>query len=187
MFKFFFWFLYLGVFSFNSPSYPLRSSLLPPLSLVVLLLSSGVLPFASLIPCGPPLILWGLTISHYVLSYPTMSYGIPLYPIVSHYVLWCSTVSYRVRISWIIHVSHVLIYNVIFRGFSLQNRFIARLGIRSGVSESEDGCLHHYTIATGLERYIFFRVFKPILLPKIIKKKRKQQIEILLLKKHGKF
>ena len=74
-----------------------------------------------------------------------------------------------------------------FLFFSLENRFNARLGIRSGVSGSEDGCLHHYTIATGLERYIFFGVFKPILLPKIIKKKRTQQIEILLLKKHGKF
>ena len=45
-------------------------------------------------------------------------------------------------------------------------------GIRSGVSESYVGCLHHYTIATGLERYMFFGVFKPILLPKKIRKKK---------------
>ena len=236
MFKFFFLYLHLRVFSFNFPFYPLWSFLLPPLS-------SGVLPLTSFI-------LWGLTLSHYILScstvshyillcstisyrvplYPTISYHvrrypivfncIPLYPIVfdgilscstvshyilscstvSHYILSCSTVSYGVPlypmvfhciisyptisygvplypivstlpISWIIHVSHALIYNVIFLFFFLENRFNARLGIRSGVSGSEVGGLHHYTIATGLERYIFWGVFKPILLPKRIKKK----------------
>ena len=75
------------------------------------------------------LCLWCFRWSHHILWCSTISYGVPLYPII-----------FTVPISWIIHVFHALIYNVIFIFFPLENRFNARLEIRSLGKSSP---LHH--------------------------------------------
>ena len=103
----------------RSSSYPLRSSsyLSYPLIPLFLLSCSTVSP---------------ICIYHYaygVSADPTISYGVPLYPII-----------FTVPISYIIQVFHALIYNVIFIFFPLENRFNARLEIRSLGKSSP---LHH--------------------------------------------
>ena len=93
-----------------------------------------------------------LTLSYYILSCSTESYRVPLYPIM--FQLY-PTISYRVPlypISWII---------LSLRTFSSHG-----LGFEPCVSGSEPGCLHHYTISTGFERYIFWGALKRIFLPK---------------------
>ena len=119
------------------------------------LLTSGVFFLLPPYPLrGLPLILWGLPLTSLILLFhcilrscstvspiciyhyaygvsadPTISYGVPLYPII-----------FTVPISWIIHVFHALIYNVIFIFSPLENRFNARLEIRSLGKSSP---LHH--------------------------------------------